>query len=213
LHQEKFAGVPLAEVVIFPLVELCSEASAFADAADGYMRMEFAFLAAAGRMLDGGLHGFQLVDVAFESHPKDARIARGREAAEAARPQAQRLDYACQPGLNLLQLFERNVSEELQCQMNLILWRPADAITGLLGEFLLAAYDLLNYIGRDRQRYEGSNGVHSLNRSLTVAALLPQMIPFRLTAHERSYTFCGNYGLDLGFESGNLDRVADADGA
>ena len=49
------------------------------------MRMEFAFFAAAGGVFDGGLQDFELVDVTFEAYPKDVRIARGREAAEAVR--------------------------------------------------------------------------------------------------------------------------------
>ena len=53
MDEEEFAGLPLAEGVVFPWVEVEFGAAAFADAADGEVGMEFAFFFVGGGGFDG----------------------------------------------------------------------------------------------------------------------------------------------------------------
>ena len=53
LDEEEFAGLPLAEGVVLPWVEVEFGAAAFADAADGEVGMEFPFFFVGGGGFDG----------------------------------------------------------------------------------------------------------------------------------------------------------------
>src|SRR5688572_5104655 len=116
LHEQEFVRFPLAKIVVAPAVEVGRESLGLAYAADGEVRMELAFLFARAELVDGGLEGYQAVEVAGEPSPDHARITARWKAAHALGTQLQSLRKFDQGAFQGLDFGDRHVAKEFESE-------------------------------------------------------------------------------------------------